>query len=507
MEARSCMDIIHFPDSLGDLAVQALAKYISGLLINLVKLLKCRTPQVSNKNHIQETCSYLENLISNTVPPSLADDVTARLLAFLNVTFKQMMRSDHSECIRAVTSSLVSAIIHPLITKLEYTDCKKHPTLADFYYNTHQFDIIFLASPKMKNLKVLRIGVTSRMRLMYEKFISENLEEVSIHSCHDEDVSVLSNICKGLKSLDISRSWQLTDSCVASILKFRYLEELIMEDVSMSAEGLRKILEGIADSTETSRAMNLRSLSCDRLTNSDITLISEKFKNLTSFSLSRIVNNNLTPLKELKNLTKLVLKNGPFHLMIDLLQVIGKQLRCLQLERISEVNIRFVVEKCPLVHCLDLDVDLGLSVNSSVAEYSISNPFPNYLSVQCLHLSTPNLKESDVLEYIVSRCNRVKNLLLSCFISLSLFQKILMRKELEHLEEFLWRIPFRYRDIIVHFSEGYMTLQLFDCRSDRIPMRKYVITNEEFNKDPEFYFRQCLRHQLSDICTTSLPFY
>jgi hypothetical protein len=77
--------------------------------------------------------------------------------------------------------------------------------------------------------------------------------------------------------------------------------------------------------------------------------------------------------------------------------------------------------------------------------YFEKNPLPEFLSVKSLHLYLDN---DDVTGYIVPRFVNLIKLFISHYKRPSVFESIVLRKQLRHLEQFMWDY-----DFVVEFSE------------------------------------------------------
>lgn len=483
------------PDQLTGLAIDAFVKYVAGLPMRLVTLSR-HTKIKEFKQNILEMCRRLSVMIHYAVPPVLAREVTIKVLRALNDTFLEMKTTTNSNRLHTIMPEVAFAVIHPTVTSLECFEEKLHLTAID-YYKLRRSDLIFDVLHKMKNLKVLNL-VKGRKRGLNDQDITGNLERVSFHRCNDYDLEVLSRCCKDLKSLDVSESSQVTNQSVDSILRFRHLEELVIHSTSITRRGQRKMLRRFAEmrassNDEASPSSFLKRFACQNPRDTHIWLLTQTFQNLTSLSVTHIRNCNLTILKGLKHLSALTLKHGEFSRVKNLLAAVGRQLICLHLEQFEDLDFMFIVHTCISVRCLGLRLYTEFPPNGSSSEHFSGRAALKYPSVQCLHIGFKGRGSSDsALSCFVN----LKKLYVNCVMNSRLFGKILIREELEYLEEFLWRRPETHIDVLVQFSEQCSAIHLFGYNGKRSSFRKYIVSNDHIFVHSESYFRQICETQL-----------
>jgi hypothetical protein len=170
------------------------------------------------------------------------------------------------------------------------------------------------------------------------------------------------------------------------------------------------------------------------LNNDHIMLLSSRFQNLESLRLENVQHGiDLTRLVYLKYLSKLVLRTREdFE---ELLKLIGPQLKCLNIPLNSVSSMKWIQDYCFNVQCLHLSASMSWEPTSSVMEYIETHPLPEFSSVKSLHLSLHN---RDITDYILSGFVNVKKLSISRGGQCHLFEDIIMRKQLRHLEQFFW---------------------------------------------------------------------
>jgi hypothetical protein len=152
---------------------------------------------------------------------------------------------------------------------------------------------------------------------------------------------------------------------------------------------------------------------------------------------------DLTRLVDLKYLSKLTLSyDGDFE---EVLKLIGPQLKCLDISLHFVSSMKWIHDYCPSVRCLHLGVSTSSEPASSMMAYFETNPPPKFVSVKSLHL---NLRNDDVTGYIVPRFVNIKKLFIYDDNRPALFESIVLRKQLRHLEQFFWG-----EETVVEFSE------------------------------------------------------
>ncbi|XP_069678390.1 uncharacterized protein [Periplaneta americana] len=456
------------PDRLSNLAVEEFGRYVSDLFVQLATFPESTEIQEIDQHNLEQTCKHLEDLISTTVPSCLANEVTARLLNHLDKTYKKLRWTAYIDWLDNVVHFLINAILHPSVTKFGKDKDKDHFTIHDELY-CDWFPAIGLTDlHKLKHLRIIRLEDLLSENDWFGFHVPENLEEFAICSCNDRVLKCLSS-CKELKVLDIRNSFLVTDTSIDSILKFQQLRELDVAYTSISEQGLTRIL-GVLAETEvfvhedccTKSSDLLTGFCCTHITSTQLRLLAEHFPNLTSLSFFEITSVNLSPLTELKHLTNLGLNNLPFSLVKDLLQKIGSQLSQLSLTYVHGTDLTFINENCPSLQCLHLyfilnSADFGFPSGLSLSEYSERFPLLEFHSIQCLVLE---VSDYTLAEYVVSQFVNLKRLYIPNFGGESMFNKIVQRNLLAHLEMFVCRYGFSV--LVTQFFEHHAIITKFD---------------------------------------------
>jgi hypothetical protein len=237
----------------------------------------------------------------------------------------------------------------------------------------------------------------------------------------------------------------------------------------------------------------LKRFACQNPKDTHIWLLTNTFQNLTSLSVTRIGNCNLTLLKGLKHLSELTLKYGDFSCVKDLLTAVGRQLICLHLELIEDLDFMFIVRTCISVRCLGIRSYTEFLPNVSSSENFNGTAALEYPSVRCLHI---DLKGRRISDNALSSFLNLKKLYMNCVMNSQFFGKVLARKELKCLQEFLWRSPETHTDALVQFSEQCSAIYFFGYKDNRSSIRKYIVSNEDICIHSELYFREIYLAQL-----------
>jgi hypothetical protein len=480
------MQKLAHPETLLNLAIQALGKYVSDFLRRLITLSRHPRRYDNNFHHHHEPCRRLRLRLLRYVPSSIAREVTALLIQRVNQTYIQLINTaDFKSACDKIAPLVLKAVLHPAVKTLDFFRKTSHPTLLDFY-KTEDCILIYKALPLLHDLTELKLGVANRTHDVNLKVSTfrNTLQKFSSLNCWDRDIQTLANNCKLLRCLDISGSFHISDRISDYLLQFEHLEELNLCEVhSLSEESLQRILNGFnevelshslhslkasyaspsttedltkvsapssADSSRSSkfRSQTLKSFGCSYAKVQHIRIIAQ-FSNLTSLALSNILTCILTPLQKLRHLEKFTLIDSRFILAQDLLIAIGGQLKCLNIVDVFGTDIHFISEKCHSLVCLHLVFhkveDLWLLRRYRAPDQN-RPPIFNFPAVVSLELF---VCERSIAEYIVTRFPNLKKLCLRYTFDEDTFLVwIRSHKNLQNLKELFWG---DYS--VIHFTE------------------------------------------------------
>jgi hypothetical protein len=324
--------------------------------------------------------------------------------------------------------------------ELHFKDPSAHPDPLDlFKIRAPAFTCMLLG--KLENLTVLNLGfpygnIYGDYNLVY---VPETLKRFSSWVCSNEDIVLLSTCCKGLESLDFIKSPYVNNGCLKYLIKFRHLKELYLSGTQITQSGLTWILDALSSTEDhgghfTSLSKQLISFGCGSPNETHINLLASRFRNLKSLQLVNVQRETrmtrLTELRYLSNLT--ILSSGVSE---EFLQVIGYKLKCLEISLHSFSELKWIYDYCPSIECLHLFFRVPNEPQSTLMSYFERCPLPEFRSVKRLQLTLYN---QDITDYIVSRFVNVKKLSVSHNGRISLFENIVQRKQLKHLEQFFW---------------------------------------------------------------------
>jgi hypothetical protein len=251
---------------------------------------ECTAVKGHKQRFVEQTCKCVQEELWS-VPSSLANEVTAKVLYWVNRSFSDLFYSVYRECEHEVLLSLLSAILHPALTRLEIVEDMLHAVEChDFMWDCVLVKI-HDSIHELVNLKVLRYGHMNQIYdwIIFDVNISENLEHFSsLLSCNDIFLRNLAAKYLGLKSTDVRKSMHVTDQFVECLLKFEHLEELNVSEMGFGHGLTRPLIEfsqaNIYHSGHTQKHASaiFKSFGCYQMSSSQMKLLVGKFQNLTS---------------------------------------------------------------------------------------------------------------------------------------------------------------------------------------------------------------------------------
>ena len=417
------------PFRLSHLALETFGKYVSNLIVDLVSISQDTQIEDFSSKYLEPTCGILEELILHTVPSTLANEVTEKLLTHVLHTYNHLVwrerlflviHKQQTSWYEEVVVHIACAIFHPCTTVFEYN--RKCIGIAfipfEIQFMNRYLDKVLR---KVKNIKVIRVSVGKfDTKVIFDRVLSsESLEEFSSHFTSDDTLKMLSKSCKHLKHLDVSDS-SITDQSVEDILNFKNLKSLKINNTKLSTEAITRILK---EGAITSAKLPLELLK-SRLTPTQIEFLPECFPNLVSLEIAVIEDCSLTPLKTLKRLKSLSIcqsspigtSNFKFSSLKELLCEIGTQLRSFSIQEVHNTDLKFIIESCPNLQYINLHFKnsdhLGFSEGFTAFEYSEISPLPEFLSIHYCDLTAYNL---EFIKYFVSRLVNVREVRISLF--------------------------------------------------------------------------------------------
>jgi hypothetical protein len=443
------MGVLHHPDRLKNLAVEAVGKLITELFKQILRCEKHTRISLRRPNYVAEACNQFRDMYVRIIPPWLAHEITIKLLRQLDLTYHRL-RIIESTPIEAVASEILCAVVHPHVMELEFKEYTSHPAPIDFY-KIGASKFVFMAIPKLEHLRILKLGWLVNSPKWKLPCIGGDLEKFSYLECDDDDIDNLAYYCPQLKSLDLTWAVNVTDNSLSCLTMFKHLTELNVSGTKITQEGKTRLLKAfiltpVAGSGSSPRRLSqqLTRFGCDEPLTSHIDLLAGEFWNLKALIFNTVAaETKMTRLGQLMHLTRLTI--GSFEVSKKFLQFIGHGLKCLDIALCSLTELKWIHYCCPDLECLHLYFRIPKVPQRALMAYFQISPLPEFRSVKCLQLIFFNQEVSD---YVVSRFVNVKKLYISHDGRESLFESIVQRKQLRHLVQFFWG-----DNTIVEFSE------------------------------------------------------
>jgi hypothetical protein len=468
------MEVFYCPDLLKNLAIEAIGKLVSDMFSQLAKNLE--KYESLTENYVKKSCSQFHELFKAMVPVTVANEVTIKLLRYVNLTYENLSMADVDFDLEFIGSEVVCAVIHPHVMRLDFKEYSTHPDVLDRYKIKAPL-LIYDSLHKLENLKVLNLGVPCEningdWNLSH---VPKMLKRFSSWVCSDNDIMLLSKSCNGLESLDFMMSAYVSDDCLKFLIKFPHLKELNLGGITLSERGLTWILNALCSTSGVGNGDNFTSLAKQLVSfgfnypkQSHINVLAREFQNLRSLHLSVARRKiRLTRLRDLKYLSNFSLRfYGVFE---EDIKVIGSQLKCLDIYLYTLSELKWIYDYCPRLQCLHLYFRIPLEPPSELMAYFERFPLPEFRSVECLQLILFN---QDITDYIVSRFVNIKKLYIFHDGRDSLFENIVQRKQLRHLEQFFWGDR-----TVVEFSGGKAIITTFDGEGSEFIQHKCVTLN------------------------------
>jgi hypothetical protein len=460
------MEVFYCPDLLKNLAIEAIGKLVSDMFSQLAKNLE--KYESLTENYVEDACSQFHELFKAMVPVTVANEVTIKLLRYVDLTYGNLCVINVDCDLEFIGSEIVCAIIHPHVMRLDFKEYSTHPDVLD-QYKIRTPSLIYGSLDKLKNLKVLNLGdpcesIDEEYELSY---VPKSLKRFSSWVCSNKDIKLLSKSCKGLESLDFKESRSVSDDCLKFLIKFRHLKELNLSGTMITERGLTWILNALCSTSGvgngdnfTSVAKQLVRIGFDCRKQSHINLLASEFRNLRSLSLEVTRREiHLTRLRELQYLSNFRIG---FHLGIreEDIKLIGPQLKCLDIDLHTLSELKWIYDYCPRLQCLHLHLMVPKKPGFELMAYFERFPLPEFQCVEFLHLS---FSDEYITDYIVSRFVNIKKLCMFQDNRDSLFENIVQRKQLRHLEQFFWGDR-----TVVEFSGDKAIITTFDGEGSKL---------------------------------------
>ncbi|XP_069671547.1 uncharacterized protein [Periplaneta americana] len=425
-------------DRLLDLALEAIGEFVTDVCLQLLKLPQSKG---DDKTSAMQMCRNLQEMLHSTIPYSLANESTAKLLKCIDSLSSDIEQWSAEPWNEPILQELISAIIHPAVTSIELSSDSQHIFPFGFKWN-FLIPLVYSRLHTLNDLRALRLGRPQCEGWVVDNVnISEHLEEFTfIHMCNDKVLVDLAKLCKSLKCLNVSESRNITDRSIETILKIERLEELNVIGTCISEVGLTRLLNGLAKKQENFDVKSkcrtvLKSFGCSYITYSQSKLLASKFPSLVEVRLSHCGVCDLNQLKILKNLRKLSLRSVKFSQIQELLYEIGSQLVHLDLRHVQSLDVRFIGEMCVALKNFHL---FSYGVLQPSLEHYDMELLPGFQSVSCLEFDCDwNRQWTD---YILTQCTNVRKVDVTAHRkdTYLLLKHVLISNPMKKLEKLCW---------------------------------------------------------------------
>ncbi|XP_063229835.1 uncharacterized protein LOC134534980 [Bacillus rossius redtenbacheri] len=354
-----------------------------------------------------------------------------------------------------VVVNLTEIVIHPNLRRIDFSlwpKIMRHVLYKNLY--------------RMSGLEVLNLGSGScgwntsdiEKHIVCGVISMKNLTSLCLcFDCTDHILTVVSQNCSRLQSLDVTASRSVTDRSVNALLACRQLSELYINRTSVSVEGYAVLLTGLRRLEDLGRCdelgvvleriklffrssspLGLRMFESRDVTSRHLHLLVEMCPYVTHVSLYHDEQvSDLTILASLENLSELKLSACDFFTdKVDvLLERKGHDITCLHLEHVEEIDtnaLMHIGRFCPNVRKLAF-INCEFPERLPVPAPRLSAPpFQRLEQVECVVESAPGH-----LELLLSSCGRIRRIRLgsSTGIGDAVMARVLRRNPMPRLEE------------------------------------------------------------------------
>ncbi|KAJ9599631.1 hypothetical protein L9F63_026520 [Diploptera punctata] len=407
---------------------------------------------------VKETCKYLQQMFHSSLPETIAYEMKLRILReFEDNYIKLTELCDSEDDYIEIATDIFIAILDPSVTRIGCVEYTSHPKLLDGF-KMRSSDLVYSAIYKLKNVTALRIADAIYCNKRHElgecldQKITENLDEFRNGMSSNREIRTLFEQCKKLRILDVGDSQDIYEESINYIVNMECLEELDIHYTSIYTIYTGKLLNRFVNTRRSDKefvSTHLKKFGCDALSQEQICLIGEKFPNLTCLKVMH-VDCDLIPLKGLKHLKHLQVGVSSYQYLEKLLTCIGKQLVCLDVKNTSDVDLQHVASNCSSLICLHLGNN-PLFESYFKSRGKKSRVIPTFPHVTRLELEFDD-QLGVVTQCILSAFHNVKRLFLSHCSNDKIFDFVLQRKCMKHLE-----IAF-----FMKFNDIYIALQFYD---------------------------------------------
>ena len=341
---------------------------------------------------VAKDCSFFQNLLHFNVPVSLANDMTDKLLISIDSIYKDVERWKKESWYNKIILELVTAAVHPSITKLHLC-CPFSLISRSLCYRLNSLT-------KLRDLRLYHFGDESFEPLITQGLCNmEHLEVFTLHyNCSDRIITTIGNTCKNLKSLDVAFSRFVSDLSIAHILKLLYLKEINVMDTSISNDGYVKLFTGFKSNKVSDI---LWKLGCSKITSYHLNILLCDFSNLAEFSVKSFISSSAVVYGTYY--PQVVRFFNCKFLNIDtLLMEMGNNLIELELDKIKDLNVKVIGENCCNLKKLKI-----CGYVRHVPQHETNNAvLPGYQSLEEISLTL--YRDYPFIAYLISECVSLK---------------------------------------------------------------------------------------------------
>ncbi|PSN29869.1 hypothetical protein C0J52_26896 [Blattella germanica] len=422
------------PDSLLELALGAIAKYIYELCSKLTMIShdtkERSTPKKQKLNcpmdmqKVKEICISLKKMIAE-VPTDLANDLTNKLLDSVDNWEYQIGKCKKESIQAKIYEDIVMSIIHPGLTAIEHGE---ELLECEGMFSETVFCSSLCVTVLLKNLYSFRNlrKLYVRHESMKCKFTSIEFPEQLIEFsgvCTNEILDKIMKSCKKLKYLDIMGSRGITDVSVDVLLKMTHLEKLNITNTRITHKGIKCFLGGLIEIYGKSPSLKYFGFSCKGFQHFSCLENLPELKISLGLFPGQFANNiGFSQMCAFKNICGLQIETTLDNLN-ELLQKMGKQLIYLdaQIEYIGPnsdnedfAEVVKIGQYCSVLKCLHISISYYFL--PCILNYR-RQLLPGFQTIRCLLFEVQDqntIKSADCfLYFLISQCSNVRKLTLA----------------------------------------------------------------------------------------------
>ncbi|KAJ8888715.1 hypothetical protein PR048_008207 [Dryococelus australis] len=411
---------------------------------------------------LKQCLNRFNELLYGSVPWYLYDKMAAEVLTSISTLIKKTK-------VLHVGFEPITNFLNQMNVVVNLTEIVIHPNLRRIDFSLWpkiMRHVLYKNLYRMSGLEVLNLGSGScgwntsdiEKHIVCGVISMKNLTSLCLcFDCTDHILTVVSQNCSGLQSLDVTASRSVTDRSVNALLACQQLSELYINRTSVTIEGYAILLTGLRRLEDLGRCdelglvlehiklffrssslLGLRMFESRDVTSYRLHLLVEMCPYVTHVSLYHDEQvSDLTILASLKNLVELKLMACDFFMdrVNTLLEYKGHNITCLHLEHVEEIDTNaliYIGQYCPNVRKLVFINCEFLEHFSISAPQLTAPPFQKLEHIVCVVECAPSH-----LEFLLSNCGRIRCIQLgsSTGIGDTIMARVLVKNPMRHLEE------------------------------------------------------------------------